>query len=129
MAPLIARQGGEVGGLLCGGDLRSFRATGENAEVVRPKPSVHAPPPIYVFGASAILLFQTWNSSFLVSGVLWVGHKAQRHRGVEPAGRGPGGVLIQVASLIVLQTMEVMLRTSWIMNESFVLSLSGRTGR
>lgn len=37
--------------------------------------------------------------------------------------------LIQVASLIVLQTMEVMLRTSWIMNESFVLSLSGRTGR
>jgi len=36
---------------------------------------------------------------------------------------------IQVASLIVLQTMEVMLRTSWIMNESFVLSLSGRTGR
>ena len=44
--------------------------------------------------------------------------------------RGWGGwVLIQVASLIVLQTMEVMLRTSWIMNESFVLSLSGRTGR
>ena len=38
-------------------------------------------------------------------------------------------ILIQVASLIVLQTMEVMLRTSWIMNESFVLSLSGRTGR
>ena len=66
---------------------RDTEAGGEMPQVVQPKPSVHAPPPIYVFGASAILLFQTWNSSFLVSGVLWVGHKAQRHRGVEPAGR------------------------------------------